>query len=411
MGDNREIGKELYIMSLLFDKNKLLKGEMLETELNNEAKRWGLSAQESRRPMYAVAIVKGEDTEEAYRDISGLLSIGEGIFGKKFNCGGLYTGGKLVYLISGEREDVRTQLSYLASELIQRFERTMHARCSIGISKAAGTLTECEKAYEEAEFAIKYLPDRAGGVYFVEDIVASMELDHNRLGYIVSKFESHLKMSDRAGLEKYLNEIFSKKEIQSMSRSNLDMLFIQMTYCIHKAVYDVSDSQEADRFLVSQMVKPKILEKREDIYRLSMEAKDIMSKQRKQNSEVICDRAMHIIETEYGDETMSLASISERLHVSSSYLSAILRKNRGDTFVNLLTGKRMTAAKEYLMCTSMKIMEIAQRCGYSDQHYFSYCFKRYYGTSPNKIRKSGSDEAQTGRNEAVAENKENQDLV
>ncbi|HAL20976.1 MAG TPA: AraC family transcriptional regulator, partial [Ruminococcaceae bacterium] len=25
-------------------------------------------------------------------------------------------------------------------------------------------------------------------------------------------------------------------------------------------------------------------------------------------------------------------------------------------------------------------------CGYSDQHYFSYCFKKYYGDSPGKIR-------------------------
>ena len=35
---------------------------------------------------------------------------------------------------------------------------------------------------------------------------------------------------------------------------------------------------------------------------------------------------------------------------------------------------------------SMKIFEISQKCGYSDQHYFSYCFKKYYGMSPNKYR-------------------------
>ena len=30
--------------------------------------------------------------------------------------------------------------------------------------------------------------------------------------------------------------------------------------------------------------------------------------------------------------------------------------------------------------------EIAERCGYSDQHYFSYCFKKYCGVSPNAMR-------------------------
>ncbi len=34
----------------------------------------------------------------------------------------------------------------------------------------------------------------------------------------------------------------------------------------------------------------------------------------------------------------------------------------------------------------MKMREIAERCGYSDQHYFSYCFKKYCGMSPNAMR-------------------------
>ena len=34
----------------------------------------------------------------------------------------------------------------------------------------------------------------------------------------------------------------------------------------------------------------------------------------------------------------------------------------------------------------VEIIEIAERCGYSDQHYFSYCFKKYCGMSPNAMR-------------------------
>jgi two-component system response regulator YesN len=36
----------------------------------------------------------------------------------------------------------------------------------------------------------------------------------------------------------------------------------------------------------------------------------------------------------------------------------------------------------------MKIAEIAAACGYSDQHYFSYCFKKYHGASPARMRRS-----------------------
>ena len=85
-------------------------------------------------------------------------------------------------------------------------------------------------------------------------------------------------------------------------------------------------------------------------------------------------------------KTMTLVSVSEQLHISSNYLSAIIKKSSGETFISLLTKKRMEKAREYILLTSMKIQEIAGRCGYSDQHYFSYCFKKYYGKSPNKLR-------------------------
>ncbi|MEG0693837.1 MAG: AraC family transcriptional regulator, partial [Oscillospiraceae bacterium] len=42
--------------------------------------------------------------------------------------------------------------------------------------------------------------------------------------------------------------------------------------------------------------------------------------------------------------------------------------------------------------SNSKIFEIAQDAGYVDQHYFSYCFKKYYGVSPNKMRESIANE-------------------
>ena len=36
--------------------------------------------------------------------------------------------------------------------------------------------------------------------------------------------------------------------------------------------------------------------------------------------------------------------------------------------------------------TLEKCQEIARRCGYPDQSYFGYCFKKFYGLSPAKMR-------------------------
>ena len=100
----------------------------------------------------------------------------------------------------------------------------------------------------------------------------------------------------------------------------------------------------------------------------------------------LCGRVLQIIDKEYMDETLTLQSVSERLHVSASYLGPNIKKNADDTFINLLIRKRMAVALNLLQSSDSRIAEIARRCGYSDQSYFGYCFKKFYGVSPAKMR-------------------------
>ncbi|WP_027088563.1 response regulator transcription factor [Thomasclavelia saccharogumia] len=102
--------------------------------------------------------------------------------------------------------------------------------------------------------------------------------------------------------------------------------------------------------------------------------------------DILAKKAIQIIEEEYSNPFLSVIDISERLHISTSYLSILLKKIYSSSFVKLLTAKRMTIAKNYLLNTNLKILEISELCGYNDQHYFSYCFKRHYGISPKKAR-------------------------
>ena len=61
-----------------------------------------------------------------------------------------------------------------------------------------------------------------------------------------------------------------------------------------------------------------------------------------------------------------------------------------------LTGQRMEEARRQLLHTDKKIREISESCGYSDQHYFSYCFKKFAGVSPNALRRQTAERAAEG---------------
>ena len=103
--------------------------------------------------------------------------------------------------------------------------------------------------------------------------------------------------------------------------------------------------------------------------------------------ELLCRRALEVLDQHYMEADLSLVSLSGLLDVSPNHLSACIKKYAGETFINILIRKRMEAARELLTASCLKVQEVAQRCGYTDQHYFSYCFKKYCGESPNAMRR------------------------
>lgn len=108
--------------------------------------------------------------------------------------------------------------------------------------------------------------------------------------------------------------------------------------------------------------------------------------------ELLCKRALEALDQHYMDASLSLVSLSEMLDVSPNHLSACIKKYAGESFINTLIRKRMKAARALLSTSELKVREIAGRCGYTDQHYFSYCFKKYCGESPNSMRRRLSGE-------------------
>ena len=114
--------------------------------------------------------------------------------------------------------------------------------------------------------------------------------------------------------------------------------------------------------------------------------------QYKNSAELISEKALEIINANYMNPDISLVSVSNEIAVSPNYLSALIKKSTGSTFVDLLSRKRITVATDLLLHSNYRIREIAEQCGYNDQHYFSYCFKKITGMSPNACRRGEAED-------------------
>ncbi len=99
-------------------------------------------------------------------------------------------------------------------------------------------------------------------------------------------------------------------------------------------------------------------------------------------------QSINIINSQYSDNELSLQSVADSLFVSSSYLSRIFLRETGENFSTYLTRKRINEAKSMLENSNMKMYMIAQKVGYTSQHYFSNIFKKTMGISPADYRKN-----------------------
>ena len=121
----------------------------------------------------------------------------------------------------------------------------------------------------------------------------------------------------------------------------------------------------------------------ENILTKVIELRDMASGRRYSD---LIKKAKEEIENSYMTEDISLNTVAMHVGMSPSYFSSIFSKEVGKTFVEYLTEVRMTKAKEYLMCSSMKTSEIGYEVGYRARHYFSYIFKKTQGCSPKEYR-------------------------
>ena len=278
-------------------------------------------------------------------------------------------------------------------EIVQTAKRLLGKKCTVGVSREFSGLSGCSGAYFQAVTARRYTSDGDGEVRFINDQEHNTELEIDRVEKTTLKLEQLLKSGDDSALEDFINELYEKN-----TPENANLLVIQITATAYRVVASAS---EKDGLLELFALNPLFARMtsysteafmKHELMSFCRNAKSLIARSQRRDTEVLCDRVVRIIDERYSDGELSLTGVSNELGVSPNYLSALIKKHRKKNFVSLLTERRMKAAHDLLVCTNMKVLEISEKCGYSDQHYFSYCFKKYYGESPNKIRNSDRGE-------------------
>lgn len=75
------------------------------------------------------------------------------------------------------------------------------------------------------------------------------------------------------------------------------------------------------------------------------------------------------------------------LYASESALAHAVKQETGMSLRLYVQARRLEAARQMLLGTSMTVMQVAEKCGINDFNYFARIFKRRYGMPPSALRR------------------------
>lgn len=96
-------------------------------------------------------------------------------------------------------------------------------------------------------------------------------------------------------------------------------------------------------------------------------------------------KTMRFVADHY-DTSLNLSVVASEVHLHTSYLSELFKKETGTNLCNYINDYRLLIAKYELKGGNAKIAEIAEKVGFNDYHYFSQVFSKRVGMSPRKYR-------------------------
>ena len=206
----------------------------------------------------------------------------------------------------------------------------------------------------------------------------------------------------RKNLETIINSIlFGKQDVLS---NNIDSLLFRISsidkskadalvYSMQKINYALKESCKKIGIPMSleEDIRNTILASETESH-LSRSLKEILfDKSREINKEdrtsknAIIRFVLKYVDQNY-NTNISLDTLSRLVFMNSNYLSTLFKASTGQNFVSYIQKLRIEKSKEFLANPKMKIYEVAEAVGFSNDKYYCRVFKALIGATPVEYR-------------------------
>jgi len=282
---------------------------------------------------------------------------------------------------------------HMLEEIRMNIEKYLKFTVTIGKGTICYDITNISYSYNDAVLALDYKAILGNNrVICIEDFESNTE----KIGFDELKEQALIrciKVGTVSEIRDIIRDLFSDFEDSRISIKYYQIYLLELIITILKSTkgadIELDDVFGTNSTMLNEILKfNNIFEAKEWFTGLCIRIMDYISYDRQNSCHTIVERSKEFITNNYHQSGMTLNKMSDYLHISSGYFSSIFKKETKITFLNYLTQIRMEAAKELLRTTDFMAFEIADKVGFSEPYYFSYCFKKHLGITPKQYRNS-----------------------
>ncbi|CAM3291616.1 response regulator [Brevibacillus invocatus] len=383
--------REVFLTSLM-SANKLTRAEIME-----KAREYGIKLGASA---YLVATLCLDERNQEDRQLClfAVKNIAQEYLGSSCPALLFHHNDQLVLLFLADDADNERKLYQRIQPVLEEIRRTvdkyMSFTVTIGIGTTVHDLTELAYSYENAMLALDYKAILGNNqLLFLEDVE-----QHTREKLRFDERKEHelvrcIKMGTYPELMTVMDELFREVEQGHVAIQEYRIYLLEIVTTILKTAKrtesESDTSQEwggASDFL-AEISTCNNLEEAKQI--LTLTCQKIMTRiaaGRHSSNKRLVDQAIDYTHRHYQSPDISIHRICAALHISPGYFSSLFKKETNMTFVTYLQSLRMEKAQELLRTTDLKTFEIAERVGFTDSNYFSFCFRKHVGISAKAYR-------------------------
>lgn len=287
-----------------------------------------------------------------------------------------------------EEDQSYTGFVHRLNQVCKDCKKILDITITIGVGEECFSLTALNESYREAKEAIGY---RAiigdGSAIYIKDVepiqkeyLKFSEQDEGELIY-------SLKFGNSTEIAQVVDTIILKLKKANVHVSQQQIYIISIMNSLMRMIqkYELNVGSDQDYFgMLSKLFT--LEDVQQLLMKLCLAIHKNLNRDRNDTTKNTIQEAKNFIFEHFDDSELSVEMVCSHLHLSEAYFSTLFKKEVGQSYINYLTELRLNKAMELLNKTEDKIYIIAQSVGYLEANYFSYVFKKKFGTSPSKYR-------------------------